>query len=177
MSRMSEPLMPAFTTARQEMISRSCASMMKAPRMTSPFHLAFVGQLRPFGVSASQKEVVRLHDSVDAFVVHGPIPLSPELPVQECGDPAVALGGARRHQCRDQRQDVRGFSRTAGVHPLTVLRLVVAPPRLRAPVQTACRFERETPRVSATTFTGNRPLAATARATSVFLSGSCPVPP
>jgi hypothetical protein len=34
---MSDPLMPAFTTAREEMISRSCASMMKAPQMTSPF--------------------------------------------------------------------------------------------------------------------------------------------
>jgi len=34
---MSDPLMPAFTTARQEMIYRSCASMMKAPRMTSSF--------------------------------------------------------------------------------------------------------------------------------------------
>ena len=34
---MSEPLIPAFTTARQAMISRSWASMMKAPRTTSPF--------------------------------------------------------------------------------------------------------------------------------------------
>ncbi len=35
--RMSEPLVPALTTARQAMISRSWASMMKAPRMMSPF--------------------------------------------------------------------------------------------------------------------------------------------
>jgi hypothetical protein len=37
MSRMSEPLIPALTTARQAMISRSWASMMKAPRTMSPF--------------------------------------------------------------------------------------------------------------------------------------------
>ena|GEM_PF-2711697 len=36
-SRMSEPMIPAFTTARHEMISRSWASMRKAPRMMSPF--------------------------------------------------------------------------------------------------------------------------------------------
>jgi len=37
MSRMSDPLMPTFTTTRQAMTARSCASMMKAPRTTSPF--------------------------------------------------------------------------------------------------------------------------------------------
>jgi hypothetical protein len=37
MSRTSEPLIPAFTTVRQAMISRSWASMMKAPRTMSPF--------------------------------------------------------------------------------------------------------------------------------------------
>jgi hypothetical protein len=76
MSRMSDPLMPAFATARQAMISRSWASMMKAPRTTSPFqqvnskpsstsggssacdHLAVVGARRPLGVAPRQKQVV-----------------------------------------------------------------------------------------------------------------------
>ena len=34
---LSEPLIPALTTARQAMISRSWASMTKAPRTMSPF--------------------------------------------------------------------------------------------------------------------------------------------
>lgn len=113
--------------------------------------------LGPLGVLSGQQQVVRLHDAVDALVVHRRQPRGSELPVQHRGDPAIAVGRTHRDQRRDQR------------HRRRVLRFMVAPTRLGASLQPVDQVRAgHPPRVSATTFTGNRPSAATARARSVF---------
>ena len=89
--------------------------------------------------------------------------LGPQLSVQDRRDPAAAIGRARCNERRDHR------------HHRRVLRFVIAPTR-PGPALRSMRLERAMPGVSATTFTGNRPPAATARARSVFLSVTCPQP-
>jgi transposase len=69
MSRMSDPLMPAFTIARQEMISRECSSMMNAPRTTSPFQQGNSKPLEPVGQRKQLINALRAHLSEHGIVV------------------------------------------------------------------------------------------------------------
>lgn len=79
--------------------------------------------LRPLGIFPCQQQVVGLHDAVDPLVVHGRQAFRPQLPVQDRGNPSVAVGRPRRDQRGDQR------------HHRRVLRFVIAPTRLRPALQ------------------------------------------
>lgn len=126
--------------------------------------LAVMDMLGPLGIFPRQQQVMGLHDPVDPLVVDQRKILGPQLSVQDRRDPAAAIGRARCNERRDHR------------HHRRVLRFVIAPTRPGPALQPVNEVERAMPGVSATTFTGNRPPAATARARSVFLSVTCPRP-
>ena len=85
--------------------------------------LAVVGAVGPFGISTGQQQVLPPHDAVNALVVHRRCARSAQMPIQKGRDPPVSIGRPRRNERGDQRRHRR------------VLLFVIAPTRLRAPLQ------------------------------------------
>ncbi len=129
MSRTSDPLMPAFSTAHHAMIFRSWASMTKAFRRTSPFQQAnwkpSLHQRRsgrgvttsPSRARSGRSKLRRASSGLcpcmiryTRFVVHRCSASCMQLPVHNSCDPSMATGRPHHHQRGDQRHHVRDAS-------------------------------------------------------------------
>ncbi len=139
--------------------------------------LAVMRAVGSFRVLASQQKVLSLHDAVDALVVYGRGGSDAQLAVQKSRNPPVSVRRSRGYQRGDHR------------HQHRVLRFVITSPRLCASRHAVVQVRSgDTQSLGHDAHPcpaghagmperGNRPVAATARARSVFLSETCRVLP